>query len=317
MKKYIVSFLFLISLNLCVFADIRVGILNGPSCVPSAYLMENVMSVQEETLEFVKYADAMALVPKLLKNEIDIGFLPINVAAKLYNSSNKAILCGAVTGEGNISLITKDQNLSSLEDLKGKTVYVAGEGATPDYLLKYLLDFYGITYSENPQEDSVQLCFNIPTAQLASQLITGKIKYAVVPEPFSTIACDSDPSIVKAVDFQQEYKKVTGENNYPLTVLVINRKFAENKTDALNTFLKLYEEAVQFTKDYPADSGILCQKYDLGLKSKIVEKSIPLSNYVFMPANQCIKQVEALLNIFLENNPSSIGDKLPDEEFYY
>lgn len=317
MKKSIVSFLILVATSLFAFADVRVGILNGPSCVPSAYLMENVMSVQDENLEFTKFSDAMSLVPKILKNEIDIGFLPVNVAAKLYNSSNKAIICGAVTGEGNISLITKDQSINSFEQLKGKTVYVSGEGATPDYMLKFLLSARGIGYSNTPDPDCVQLSFSIPTAQLASQLIAGKIQYAVVPQPFVTIACNTDESICNAIDFQKEYTAITGDENYPLTVMVINKKFAEDKTEIMNSFLSLYKEAVQFTVDYPAEIGTLCQKYDLGLKAKIVEKSVPVSNYVFIPANQSKSEIEKLLKLFIDNNPSSIGEVLPDEAFYY
>ena len=80
----------LISLNLFAEAkQIRVGLLNGPTCVPAAYLMENDSSISGAELTYEKFADPQALLPKMVKNEIDIGFMPANVAAKVYNDSNK------------------------------------------------------------------------------------------------------------------------------------------------------------------------------------------------------------------------------------
>ena len=184
MKKIFLSVL-LLSFSL-VFAQVRVGVLNGPSCVPLAFLMEDVVSINGEPLEYEYCADASLLLPKLIKDEIDVGFLPANVAAKVYNSSKKSIICTAITGEGNIVLITKDSSILKLSDLIGKTVYVAGQGATPDYMFQYLLSKNGIpSYKNgNSSDDGVMLDYSIPTAQLAAQLIAGKIDYAVVPDFF-------------------------------------------------------------------------------------------------------------------------------------
>ena len=74
MKKGITALLF-IGCSL-LFAQIRLGILNGPSCIPSAYLLDNVLSVEGEELETENFASAQTLTAKLLKDEIDVGFLP-------------------------------------------------------------------------------------------------------------------------------------------------------------------------------------------------------------------------------------------------
>lgn len=293
--------------------EIRVGLLNGPSCIPAAYLMENTKSIKNVKITYTKYADPQALLPKLLKNEADIGFLPPNVAAKVYNSTNGAIQVCAITGNGNLSLITKDKNVTSLQDLKGKTVYVAGHGATPEYILKYLLKEKNIK-TDTP--DGVTLDYSIPSANLAGMLVSGKIEYAVVPEPFSTVAIQKDSSVI-ALDLQKtEYEKINKEN-YPLTVMVVRKDFAENNQAQLNAFLKEYEKACKWTIKNPAKAGELVQKNELGLPAPIVEKSIPKSNYVYEPAKKNKQKIEKLLKLFFDDEPSSIGGKLPDEKFYY
>ena len=141
MKRKIFVFLAISLISLKLFAQnsqLRVGLLNGPTCLPAAYLMDN------SDYSFQQFADPQALLPKMIKKEIDVGFMPANVAAKVYNSASKVIVCTAVVGLGNLKLITTDQNIRNFTDLKGKTVYVAGQGASPEYIFRYLLKENGI-----------------------------------------------------------------------------------------------------------------------------------------------------------------------------
>ena len=321
MKRTIFVFLAisLISLNLFAqSAQLRVGLLNGPTCVPAAYLMENTNSISDAELTYEKFADPQALLPTMIKNEIDIGFMPANVAAKVYNAGNKSIICAAVVGLGNLSLITTDENIRRFTDLKGKKVYVAGQGATPEYMFRFLLKENGLTWSG--EKADVTMDFSVPTAQIAAQLISGKIQYAVVPEPFSTIAKSKSDKVRAALDFQKEYLELTGKKQselYPLSVMVVRAAFAKDNPEILKTFLKEYDKAVNWTIKNPAESGKLSEKHSLGLAAPILEKAIPVSNYTYVPALSAIKSLEDLLNLFLEGDKTSIGGKLPDEGFYY
>lgn len=316
MKKFLIALI--IASYSILFAQVRVGVLNGPSCVPLSFLMEDVVSINGEYLEYENCPDAASLLPKLIKNEIDIGFLPANVAAKVYNSSKKSLICTAITGEGNIVLITKDSNIKNFNDLVGKTVYVAGQGATPDYMLRYLLSKNGIpSYSDNNIQDGVNLNYSIPTAQLAAQLLAGKIDYAVVPEPFATVATLKDGSVKYAISLQNEYKKLTRNSNYPLTVMVASRKFAENKTEVLNKFLDEYSLSYEKTLANVREAARLCELHNLGLTANVIVNSIPYANYTFVPARDGKDRIYALLQIFLDFDETSVGGKLPDDEFFY
>ena len=321
MKRKIFAFLVISLISLKIFAQasqIRIGLLNGPTCVPAAYLMENKKTISAAELTYEKFADPQALLPKMIKKEIDIGFMPANVAAKVYNSGNKTIICCAVVGLGNLSLMTTDENIRRFSDLKGKKVYVAGQGATPEYMFRYLLKENNLTWTGDNAD--VILDFSIPTAQLAAQLISGKIQYAVVPEPFATIAKSKSDKVRSALDFQNEYLEVTGkkaEELYPLSVMVVRADFAKENPALLEALLSEYEKAVTWTNANPAACGVLSAKHNLGLAADVVEKAIPVSNYTYIPAVSAKKILEELLTVFLENEKTSIGGKLPEEGFYY
>ena len=283
---------------------INVAILNGPSCIPIVQMMDT----DSENYSFEKYADPQGLLPKLLKNEVQIGFLPLNVAAKAYNLSEK-IKCVAICGNGNLSLVTKDANIKQFSDIKDKEVYVAGQGSTPEYMFLYLLNQNGIKANLN---------FSVPTANIPSYLIENQIDYAVLPEPFATIATNKDSNLKKAIDFQEEFKKFNKEfENYPLTVIVCTKDFAKKNPDLINDFLDEYKKSLENTLNHPKIAAEYTQKHELGLNAQIVEKIIPYSSYVYVPANQAKEQIYNLLNIFQQIDKKSIGPKLPDENFFY
>ena len=287
---------------------IKVGILNGPSCVPCANLME------KDSYEFSKYADPQALLPKLIKSEVDVGFLPVNVAVKVYNSSNHKIICAAVTGKGNLKLVTRNKNIKRLTDLNQSVVQVAGRGATPEYLFRYLLEKNNIVYDQNK---SLKLDYSIPTAQIPAMLISEKVEHAVLPEPFATIACMKSKDVYTAIDLQKEYSYFAGKENFPLTVMVVRSDFALEHQNELEAFLNDYAVAAKECVKNPKNTARLCQKYDLGLSEAVVSASIPKSNYVFVRAEKSVEEIEEFMNIFLEFEPSSIGGALPDSDFYY
>jgi NitT/TauT family transport system substrate-binding protein len=268
--------------------------------------------------EFSVSAVPDMLLPTLLKGDVDIAVMPINVAAKVYTSSKGAALLTAVIGEGMITLVTKDPSVTKLSDLKGKVVHVAGQGATPDYLFRYLLNSNGIL-ADGRSPEAVTLDFSVPTPDLAAALLSGKITYAVVPEPFSTVITGNNPAFRRAIDFQKEYAAALKSPGavYPVTTLVVKRDFAERYPETVRAFLRAMEGAVAWTNAHPREAGILVAKHTLGLQATITEKSIPTAAIVFHRAPAARKSVEQLLRVFLANDPTSIGGALPDSGFYF
>lgn len=317
MKKNIFLFLLIAIFAGKVFSEnIRTGVLNGPSGIPMAYVMENIPELNGKKVTYETYAAANQLLPKLIKGELDIGFLPPNVAAKVYNANNGCVVMAAVSGNGMLSLITKDKKIKTLKDLKGKTVTVAGQGATPDYIFRYLLEKNKISTGENDKK-KVELNFSIPPQEIAAALIAGKIDYAVVPESFATIAVEKDKSVFKAISLQEEFKRIQGSAEYPMTVIAVNARFAKENPEVVKDFLSSYKEASEWTVMNPEAAGKLVEKYNIGLTKEIASKAIPECAFTYKDALQSRNSVESFLRIFLSFEPASTGGKLPDDGFYF
>ncbi|MBQ9495748.1 MAG: ABC transporter substrate-binding protein [Treponema sp.] len=293
---------------------IRIGILNGPTSIPTAYMFDAMPVVDGKSVVFEKFASPQALLPKMLKGEIDIGFMPANVAAKVYNSANGALLCVGVSGNGNLFLITKDKSVKSLSDLIGKTVSIAGQGATPEYLFRWLLARNAIPESAN----GVLLDYSIPTADIAAELLSDKIRYAVVPEPFATVATAKSPDVVRALNMQDEFGAASvQQKTYPLTVMVVRASYASLHAVAVRAFKDAFSQSCAWTVANPQRAGVLVQKNTLGLMAPIVANAIPFANFTWKDALDAQSEIEHLLSIFFEFAPDSIGGKLPDEGFYF
>ncbi len=293
MKKYTCIFLYLLLCILPMFSQ-KIAVLNGPSSIPCAYLME-----ENPEYDFEVCASAQIALPKLIKGEAEIGFLPPNVAAKVYTENNQAVICLGVCGNGNIFLITK-KDFSDLSELSKKNVACAGQGATPEYVTNYIL------YKKQIQD--VSLDFSTPNAQIAPMLISGKFDYAIVPEPFVSAAMNSD-SEVKSYSLSKEFSEVTGGKDFPMTLLVVNKKYAENHKKEISEFIKKYEKAVKRTLEKPAETAVLVEKHELGLKAAVAQKAIPNCAFTWKPAKKSKAEIEMLLEIF--------NQALPDSGFYY
>lgn len=279
---------------------LNIGILNGPSAVPAAYIIEN-----NPGYEFQIFSGADLEIPKLLKGEIDIGILPPNAAAKLWEKSGGNLAALSVIGEGNLSLLTTDPSYKNLQSLEGKTVFCAGRGATPEYVFRHVLNENKIS--------NVNLDFSIPNPELAGSLISQKVEYILVPEPFATVALlkGKTAGVKKVEDLSSYFKE-----NFPMTLLVCNKKILENKEKEIKEYLSLYEEAVQWTNKNPAQAGLLVEKHTLGLNAEIAAASIPNGRYVFFTTAERKTQIENILSLFQKQNPESVGQKLPDSGFY-
>jgi NitT/TauT family transport system substrate-binding protein len=236
--------------------------------------------------------------------------LPPNVAAKIASSGNK-IQVAAVTGSGMLSLLSTDQSVKTIEDLKGKTVEAAGQGATPDYVFRKILLSKGI----NPDRD-LTLGYALAYPEIAQSLIAGRISLALLPEPFATMARAGNNKIVQVGDIQNEWIKLqTGGANYPMTVLVVDSAFAAAQPAFIRAVLAAVKDSVEWVKANPAAAGQLVEKYELGLRAPVVSAAVPRSNYVFIPAREARPSLEALYKTFLEFAPVSIGGALRGDGF--
>lgn len=133
-------------------AALRIAGLKGPTTMGLVNLMADEVA---ENYNFTMYGAADEIVPLLVKGELDAAAVPANLAATLYNKTNGAVEVACINTLGVLYIVENGETVNSVEDLKGQTIVTTGKGATPEYVLRYVLSENGI----DPDSDvTIEYC---------------------------------------------------------------------------------------------------------------------------------------------------------------
>ncbi len=291
---------------------LNVAALNGPTGIGMIHLFENNPDLGDK----VSSEYSVALAPKTLlgdlaKGTVDIAVLPANMPALLY-AKGLGYKAAAVTGLGVLYVVSTDSSISSLEDLKGKTVYNAAKGATPDFLSRFLLTGASI----DPEED-LYMDFSYGHADLAKAMIGGLVDTAILPEPFVTMVTEkSDAKIV--IDLQQVWMDQQNTvDSYPMSVVVIKEEILERYPRMVKKFLKAYEQSINSVNRNPSESAALVPQHGFTLSAEITELAIPRVNLKFISGEDCFDILNNYYTILHGLDPKIVGGAIPGEDLYY
>ena len=116
---------------------VNVGFLKGPTGMCGAQILENA---DEYGYNCTVAAAPTEITAALVSGELDIAAVPTNAAATLYNKTEGDVQIAALTTGSVLYILTGNGiELDSRAELRGRTIYATGQGANPEFVLKYLL----------------------------------------------------------------------------------------------------------------------------------------------------------------------------------
>ena len=177
--------------------DVRVTALKGPTAMGMAALMNEAESgaVNGNDYAFTIASAVDEVSPKLVKGETDIAAVPANLAAVLYNNTKGQVEVLAVNTLGVLYIVESGESVSSVADLRGRTIYASGKGATPEYALNYILSENGV----DPEKD-VNIEWKSEHAECLAALLAEENAVAMLPQPFVTTAQMKNDNIKVCLD---------------------------------------------------------------------------------------------------------------------
>ena len=309
MKKLLSLFLVLILLASCAAAeDIRVAALKGPTAMGMVEMMEN--HAQDYAFEICASADEIT--PRLLGSnpEIDIAALPANLASVLYNRTGGALRVLAINTLGVMYIAERGNSISSVADLRGRTLYTAGKGSVPEYALNYILEANGLV----PGED-VTIEFKAEHSECLAALMGDSGAVAMLPQPFITTALTKAEDMRVALDLTAEWEKL-GNGTMITGVVAARSEFIEQNPEAVEAFLADYAASVEFVHASNAEAAALVGKYDI-VPAAVAEKALPECNICLITGAEMQEKLSAYLQVLHEAAPESVGGALPEADFYY
>ena len=162
-------------------AGISVAAMRGPTAMGLAGLMDKAAAgpVDGNSYSFTLEGSPDAVVPLIVRGDADIAAIPANLASVLYNRTEGGVVALAVNTLGVLYIVENGDTVHSVDDLRGRTIYSAGKGATPEYSLLYILSQSGL----EPGKD-VYTEWKSEHAECVAALASDPDGVAMLPQPF-------------------------------------------------------------------------------------------------------------------------------------
>ena len=292
---------------------VRIGGLKGPTTIGLVKLLDDAKNgLSANDYEFTMAAAADELTPKLLKGELDVLAVPANLASILYNRSEGGVRIAAINTLGVIYIVEKGgETVSSLEDLKGKTIYATGKGNTPEYALTYLLSQHGLDI-----EKDVTMEWKSEPTEVVAVMANSDGAVAMLPQPFVTVAGMQLEGLRTALDLTEEWNRLENGSAFITAGLVVRTEFAEQNPEVLKAFLEEYAASPEYVNANLAEAAAMVEELGI-VKAPVAEKAIPFCNIVCIPGEEMKTMLSGYLQVLFDLNPASVGGQLPGDDFYW
>ena len=279
----------------------------APSGTPSlslATLFDNNSQVKYEIV-----AGANPLVAAITSGSHDFVVAPVNVGAKLYANNQKYKLVKTIVW-GNFYIASLSE-ISSINDLEGKTITAFSQNSSPDIMLQAVLDYYGL-------KDKVTVEYVDAVTTANSMMMSGQAEIIVSAEP--SISVLKNKKTIYTIDLQAEWNKLTEGKSFPQAGLFVNVDLlAEDKKENTLAFINKVLEKLEDHKT-PAKLAAAAVKIDSSFETigaANLEKAIPncwISLKTKAEEQAAISYyAQKLIDLGLG---AQIGGSVPSEEFY-
>ena len=291
--------------------------LKGPTAMGMVSLMNQADQgeITDENYNFQIVASPDEVTPAIAQGTADIAAVPANLASVLYQKTDGGVQVLTINTLGVLYLVENGNQIQSISDLKGKTIYASGKGATPEYALNYILKENGLT----PGED-VQIEWKSEHTECVAALAEHEDAIALLPQPFVTTAQNKNDSLRVALDLTEEWDNIQKENggNSSLVtgVTVVRTEFVQEHPEIVEDFMERYQESVTFVNDHAEKAAKMIGNYDI-IPEEVAKKALPECNIVYIDGAEMKEKLSGYLEVLKQENPQAVGGTLPTDEFYY
>ena len=268
--------------------EIKIGFLKGPTGMGAAYLLDK----NEAGTTKAKYTVSLESAVINQKTAGKVKLLAVNTLGTLYIMSN-------------------DDSIKTVADLKGKTVLSAGQGTTTEYVLGHILSKNGLTVGTD-----VTVEYASEHAEVITKASTGNYGVILLPEPFVTQMKLAGKGFNTVLDLTKEWKALGG-GELTMGAVAVRTDFADKNPGAVAQFLADYKESVDFAVNNVNEAAELIEKHGIVAKAAVAKQALPNCNLTFMVGNEMQTNASEYLKVLFDAAPASVGGALPAADFYY
>ena len=234
-----------------------------------------------------------SVIDAFITNQIDVAYVgPGPFINALYRKVPVKLLANAANG-GTVIV----GEVPGLRFQDGLRIAVPQYGNTQDLILRKYLE-------ENNLSGKVTI-ISIPSQDTATAFFTMSIDAACLPEPWGTIWTEK-----KICKLPVDEKDILNKGNYPVTLLVVNKNYADEHPELVDKFLQAHKLANEFIVKNPNEAievvtNAIAKISKKQIDSKTIAKSI----------NKCSFKNDLDLNILKEFKTIGIKSGYYRKEF--
>ena len=291
---------------------IRLAVLSGPTGVGAAKLLSDA-DAGNAPYEYTIAAENSELVAGLSNGELDIATTASNAAATLYNKTGGDVQIIALGTLGVLHILEGNggTSINSIADLAGRTIYSAGQGANPEYILRYLLQETIMDTAE------VKVVF-ADASEISAKLLSGEIECAMLPVPAATATIiKSEGSVREAVDVTEAWNDLHNGSQLVMTAVVARTAFIEEHPDQVAQFLEDYAASIDYVTNNVDDAAELIAGYAITPNAAIAKQAIPQCHLTFISGKDMLPAISDYFSVLYSLDPAAVGGSIPDDNIYY
>lgn len=298
-------------------------VLAGPPAAVSYPLIHMVESGALADLagrvEFVRWNNPDQLRALALEGGADFIAMPTNVAANLHNRGVPLRLVN-VSVWGMLWIVSRNPALKTLADFKGEEIAVPFRADMPDIVFAHLAERAGL----DPRRD-FSVRYTATPMDAMQLLVMRQVDHALLAEPAVSLALRKTrsfplsvvaPELHRSVNLQEEWGRLLkAEARIPLAGMAV--RGAARLDEALVARLEAaYAASSRWCAGAPQACGRLAVKHIDMLTPEAAADSIAALPRHYATAAEARPELEIFLQLLLDRQPATVGDKLPDAAFY-
>lgn len=290
---------------------VRVGALKGPTAMGMVKMMED----NAGGYQFTVAAAIDEITPALVRGELDISAVPANMASVLYNNTKGQVRVLAINTLGVLYIVENGETIETMDDLRGRSLYASGKGATPEYAINALLADRGIN-----ADSDMAIEWKTEHAECVAALVANPGSAALLPQPFVTTALMKNDEIRIALDLNAEWdgmrQGMDAQSALVTGVIVARTAFIEEHPEQVSAFLDAYKASVAYVHENRQHAAELIGGYEI-VPAQVAYEALPYCNITFVEGDEMKQKLSGYLAVLMAQNPKAIGGALPDDAFYY
>ena len=295
-------------------AEVNLYVLSGPTGIGAMNLWAAADAGETQNTYHITMPGANDEVVAAISNgDADIAAVATNLAAILYNKTSGGVTVLAVNTLGVLSLLGNGQEVATIADLAGKTIYAPGQGANPEYILRYVLTGNGL----DPDKD-VTIQFVGEGSELLTVWQTDPEAIIMAPQPVATSILMQNENAVTIFNMTDEWDKVSGgDSTLMMGCVIVRNEFLQENPGAVALFLQEYAASIEKAQSDVEGTAALCEQYGLIPKAALAKAAIPSCGLTFVTGAEMKSALSGYLQVMFDADLKSVGGAMPGDDFYY